>query len=305
MRASRDVQVDPRGGDRTREDVERHVAAEPGAADVAAEVLAAEREVGVEAAARLADHRGRPLLPELVAVAVEEDVGLLVDLMRLEELRVGAPEDRLGSARAELAEPVEPALRVGDDEVVLRRVGAEVVVEARVVAAELRQAHRHVAVVEDDRHAEPLAQQRRDPAEVAHRNGEDDDRVDVALPFEQVDEVPAPARRHPAPDRLAHEAVGVARILLGPAQVAVALQPRGEVAHACERLALAEARVRRGPPPRRLDRSAAVRRDDQVAAGLVQPLPELPPRGRAAVAEVEVDRRRDREDLRALHRLTG
>src|SRR5262245_25078713 len=164
--AARDVQVDARGRDRPREHVEGNVAGEAGAADVAAEVLSAQREVGVQAAARLADHRLGPLLPELVAVAVEEDVRLLLDRVRLEELGVGAPEHRLGAPGAELAEPVEAALGVGDDQLVLRRVGAEVVVEPGVVPAELGQAHRHVAVVEDDRHAEALPQQRRDPADV-------------------------------------------------------------------------------------------------------------------------------------------
>ena len=128
-------------------------------------------------AARLADHRLHPLAPELVAVAVEEDVGLLLDRQRREELRVGAPEDRLRAARAELEQARQPALGVRDDEVVLGRIGAVVVVEARVHAAELGQAHRHVAVVEDDRDAEALAQRRRDAAEVRHRHGEDDDRV--------------------------------------------------------------------------------------------------------------------------------
>src|SRR5581483_6812491 len=147
------VQVDPRGGDRTREDVERHVAGE---------VLPAEREVDVgQAPARLAHERRHPLLAELVAEAVEVDVRLLLDRVRPEELRVGAPEDRLGTPGAELSQPLEPALRVRDEQVVLGRVGAEVVVEAGVVAAELRQAHRDVAVVVDDRDVEPLAEQRR------------------------------------------------------------------------------------------------------------------------------------------------
>src|SRR5581483_2541092 len=181
------VQVDPRGRDRTREDVERHVAGQARATDVAA------------------------------------DVRLLLDRVRPEELRVGAPEDRLGTPGAELSQPLEPALRVRDEQVVLGRVGAEVVVEAGVVAAELRQAHRDVAVVVDDRDVEPLAEQRRDPAQVAHRDGEDDDRVDVPLALEQVDEVASPARRHPAPDRLPHPAVGVARVALRPADVPVAL----------------------------------------------------------------------------------
>src|ERR671939_350039 len=45
--------------------------------------------------------------------------------------------------------------------------------------------------------------------------------------------------------------------------------------------------VRLRSPPGALDRPAAVRRDDQVDARLVHPLPELPPGRRAAVAEVE------------------
>ena len=101
-------------------DVERDVADAARVAGVAAEVRAAEREVDLGIApARLADERVHPLAPELVAVAVEEDVVLLLDGERLEELRVGAPEDRLGAARAELAQPVEPALGVREHEVVL------------------------------------------------------------------------------------------------------------------------------------------------------------------------------------------
>src|SRR5581483_704299 len=68
-----------------------------------------------------------------------------------------------------------------------------------------------------------------------------------------------------------------------------------------ERLAFEERRVRRRPPPGRLDRPAAVRGDDQLGPGLVQPLPELPPRGGAAVAEIEVDGRGYGEDLRRAH----
>ena len=136
---------------------------------------------------------------------------------------------------------------------------------------------------------------------MAHRHGEDDDRVDVALALEQVDEMCAPARRHPAPDRLPDEPVGVARILFGPAQVPVALQTRDHVAGPGEDLTLVVAGVRRRPPPRALHGPAAVRRDDQVGTGLVQALPELPPRRRAAVAEIEVDGGRDRQNLRSLH----
>ena len=175
-------------------------------------------------------------------------------------------------------------------------------VEAGVHAAELRQAHRHVAVVEDDRHAEALAQRRRDAAQVRHRDGEDDHRVGP-LALDQLLEVPAPARRHPAPDHLARHPVAetVLRIVLGAAQIAVALEPRDHVARARERLAFDVGRVRRRAPPGRFDRPPAVRRDDRGRHPPRRALPELPPRGRAAVAEVEVDGGRDGEDLRRAH----
>src|SRR4029079_2236744 len=84
------VQVDAGGRDRAREHVERHVADDPRAADVPLEVPAAEREVDPRVPpARLPDERGHPLAAELVAVAVEEDVVLLLDLKRPEELGVG------------------------------------------------------------------------------------------------------------------------------------------------------------------------------------------------------------------------
>ena len=70
---------------------------------------------------RLAHERLHPLAPELVAVAVEEDVVLLLDLERPEELRIRRPEDGLGATRAELEQPGEPALGVREQEVVLRR----------------------------------------------------------------------------------------------------------------------------------------------------------------------------------------
>src|SRR5207237_259145 len=81
------------------------------AARVAADVGAAERDVEVaHAVARLADERGQPLAPELVAVAVEEDVRLLLDRERSEERGVGAPEDRLDAAGAELEQTLRAAL---------------------------------------------------------------------------------------------------------------------------------------------------------------------------------------------------
>src|SRR4051794_16242242 len=120
VRAARNTEVDARGGDRVREGVERHVADLPRTADVTLEVAPAEREVGIgQHTRRLADHRLHPVAPELVAVAVEEDVHRLLDGVRCEELRVGAPEDRLCPARSEIEQPLGRAVRVRDEEVVL------------------------------------------------------------------------------------------------------------------------------------------------------------------------------------------
>ena len=152
-------------------------------------------------------------------------------------------------------------------------------------------AHRHVAVVEDDRDGEAVAQRRGNAAGVRHRHGEDEHGVGP-LALDELLEVPPPARRDPTPDRLARQLVERALVgrLFRAAQVAVALEPREPVAHA--RVALP--RGRSGSEPcattgsRPAARGTASRRVD---AGLVEPLPELPPGGRAAVAEVEVDRR--------------
>src|SRR5581483_4568606 len=112
-------------------------------------------------------------------------------------------------------------------------------------------------------------------------------------------EMPPPARRHPPPDQLARHLVAeaVLGVLLGAAEMRVALQTRDGVARERKRLALAVGGVLGDAPPRRLDRPAAVRREDEVDPFRVEPFPELPPRGRAAVAEAQVDRRGDGEDL--------
>src|SRR5207302_6728545 len=91
------------------------------------------------------------------------------------------------------------------------------------------------------------------------------------------------------------------RVLLGAAEVGVAVEPCGEVARGREGCAGAVHGVRFGAPPGRLDCAAAVRRDDQVDAGLAEALPELPPGRRAAVPVVEVDRGDEGEDLRGSH----
>ena len=111
MRAPRDVQVDAAARDRLREDVERNVADQSRIADVAAKVAPAEREVDrVGGARRLADERLHPFATELVAVAVEEHVVLLLDRSGGEQLRIRSPEHRLGAPRAELAQPLEATL---------------------------------------------------------------------------------------------------------------------------------------------------------------------------------------------------
>src|SRR5437763_10863291 len=118
MRATRDVEVDARGGDRACEHVEGNVADEAGAAEIAAKVASPEGEVDVfEPAARLADECAHPVTPELVAVAVEEHVRLLLDVHGCEELGIHAPEDGLDAPRAEFAQPLGAALGVADDEV--------------------------------------------------------------------------------------------------------------------------------------------------------------------------------------------
>ena len=135
-----------------------------------------------------------------------------------------------------------------------------------------------------------------------HGDREDDDGIGL-LGLDQALEVAFPARRHPAGDRLARQLVEC-RLLgarLGTTEVAIALDPRERVADGLVGLALAIRRVRRGSPPRRLDRTAAIRRDDEVDAGLVHPFPELPPGRRAPVPKVEIDGGRGREDLRSAH----
>src|SRR5712691_9892279 len=94
VRAPRDVQVDPRSRDRLGEHVERDVADQSRVPDVAPEVLPAEREVDLRiAATRLPDQRLHPFAAEFVPVPVEEDVVLLLDRSRLEQLRIDSPED--------------------------------------------------------------------------------------------------------------------------------------------------------------------------------------------------------------------
>ena len=300
VRPARDVQVDPSRGDRAREHVEGNVTELARRSGVALEVESAEGEVQFwRLAGRLADHLLHPVAPELVAVAVEEDVDLLLDGLGREELGIRSPEERLRPARSELEEPRRTALRVRDHEVVLERIGAVVRVEARVHPSVLGEAHRDVAVVEDHGDPEAVAERGRNSPQVGHRDRVHDDRVRV-LSLDQPLEMTLPARRYEAPDRLAREPVE-ARVLglrFSAAEVAVALHACDDVSDGLVRLTLDVGRVRRDSPPRRLDGPPAVGRDDEVDPGLVHPLPQLPPRGRAAVTEVEVDRRGDREDLR-------
>ncbi len=198
--------------------------------DVAPEVAPAEREVDLrQRARRLADERLHPLAPELVAVAVEEDVARFSTGCGAKKSG-SAPQKTASARRAPSSSSrSSPPSEFETTRSYSARVGAVVVVEAGVHAAELGQAHRHVAVVEDDRHAEALAQRAGMPRRCAigtvkTRTASGRSRSTRRL------EVPLPARRHPAPDRLARQPVGerVVRAVLGAAQVAVALQPRGE-----------------------------------------------------------------------------
>ena len=199
---------------------------------------------------RLAHHRLHPVTSELVAVAVEEDVDLLLDVLRREELGVGAPVERLRPPRAELEQAWDPSLRIRDHEVVLPRIRAVVRVEPRVHPSVLGQAHRDVAVVEHDRDAVALAQRLRDTPEVRHRDGEHDHGVGP-LRLDQALEVPLPTRRDPAGDRLSRELVDcrLVGIRLGPPKVAIALHARQDVSHHLIGLAFAKRRVRSDPPP--------------------------------------------------------
>jgi hypothetical protein len=79
-------------------------------------------------------------------------------------------------------------------------------VEPCVHAAELRQAHRHVAVVEDDRDAEAVAQRGGNSLQMGHRDREHDDGV-RPLPLDEAHQVPLPPRGDEAADRLARQAV--------------------------------------------------------------------------------------------------
>src|SRR4029450_6681256 len=157
--------------------------------------------------------------------------------------------------------------------------------------------------VEGDRDAEALTKRARDTPQMGHRDREDDDRV-RALAVDELLEMPLPAGSDPAADRFTGQPVEAAllRVRLLTPEVAIALEPREHPAHRFVRLALPKRRVGGDAPPRRLPGSPAVRRDDEVDSRLGHALPQLPPRGRAAVAEVEVDRGRDREDLRRPHR---
>ena len=199
-----DVDVDPACGDRSGKLVEREVLQFAGPAHVAAEVGAAEDEVDAgEPLAGLTDQLPDPVPAELVPVRVEEDVVVLFHGKGREQLRVRPQEQRLGALRAQLAEAVQGAFGVRQDEVVLAWVGASVDVEAGVTPAVLRQAHRHIRVVVHDRNPEALAERRRNATQMAHRHRENDHGVDVPLTLEDSFEMPLPTRRHVAPDQLA------------------------------------------------------------------------------------------------------
>ena len=303
VRPSCHVEVDPCGGDRAGKDVERDVAEHARRAHVPLEVEPTEPEVELRSEPRrLTHHRLHPVTPELVAVAVEEDVHVLLDGLGREELGIGAPVEHVGPTRAELEQTRYPAMGVRQHEVVLPRVCAVVRVEPGVHAPVLGQAHRDVAVVEDDRDSEPGTKCVGDASQMRHGNREDHHCVG-SFALDQALEMAPPAGRHPPLDRLARQPIEprLLRMRLVAPEIAVALDPRERIPDGPVRLALAVGRVRGHAPPGRLNRAPAVRRHDEIYARLVHPLPELPPGRRAAVAEIEVDGGRDCKDPRRLH----
>ena len=125
VRPAGHVEVHSRGRDRSREGVERNVPEQAGVADVPLEVEAAESELELgRGPRRLADHDLHPVAPELVAVSVEEDIHVFLNRLRREELRVGAPEERLRAPGTELEQPSRAAFRVRQHEVVLPGIRA-------------------------------------------------------------------------------------------------------------------------------------------------------------------------------------
>ena len=115
VRAPGDVQVDPRGRDRLRESIEGDVADEPRAPRIPLEVTAAQRELELgRGATRLADHRRHPVTPELVAVAVEEDVVHFLNraaARRTPRRRPRRPPRRVGRPAPEAARARLPSWR--------------------------------------------------------------------------------------------------------------------------------------------------------------------------------------------------
>ena len=243
----RHVQVDPRRGDRACEDVERNVAqaaarlpCRPGSRDRRA------RGPGRERARRLADHRLHPVAPELVAVAVEEDVDLLLDVLRREELGVGPPVERLGAPCAELEQAPDPPSEFETTRSYSHGsapwYGLKPVSIPRTRAGSSGRRRRRTR--SGCRNAGAA---HRDAREVRHRHREDDHRVRL-LRLDQTLEMPFPAWRDPARDRLARQLVE-GRLLgarLGAAEVAVALHAREHVPHGLVGLALAVRRVGSG-----------------------------------------------------------
>ena len=179
-------------------------------------------------------------------------------------------------------------------------------VEAGVHAAELGQAHRHVAVVEDDRQAVALAQVGGDASQVGHRHREDDERIGPLALDERVEmlrqrgvtqrQITSRVIRSPSPSSGLSSA---RRRYESPLSRATTSRARANDSPSTIR------RVRGRPPPRRFDRPPAIRGDDEIDALLVEALPELPPRGRAAVAEVEIDGGGGNEQLHAWKCLTA
>ena len=146
---------------------------------------------------------------------------------------------------------------------------------------------------------------RGDPAEVSHRDGEDDDRVGPLLLDEPL-EMASPPWGDDLPDRLPRQPIerALLGVVLCPPEVPVTFDAGQPVAKERVGLAFPIGRIGSGAPPRALDRPATVGGDDQIGAGLVHPLPQLPPGRGAAVLEVEVDSGGNGQDAGRSHGLS-
>ena len=160
--SSRHVEVDPRSGDRARKCVERHVpeerAPDPCPPGSRAHPARCPDRVRGSTARRPSSSSSPGETCRRSRRRRRRPPSRRPGARRTRDRR---PSTTLRPARTELEQPSDPSLRVRQHQVVLPRIRAVIRVEAGVHSPELRKAHRYVAVVEDDRYAEPGAKRRR------------------------------------------------------------------------------------------------------------------------------------------------